>query len=88
MASALLDRLRGWSRRRRIIVGASVAILVIIIIGVGVGFTERIKNAYPNYSRLNYTLADDYSGTDFFDKFDYFTKDGASFLFHGRKRGR
>lgn len=30
-------------------------------------------NSYPDYSALNYTLQDTYSGTNFFDNFDYFT---------------
>lgn len=81
MGAGLPNSLRGWSRRRWITIGVSAATVLIIIIGVAVGVTEIKKNAYPDYSRLNYTLADTYSGTDFFDNFDYFSGDGGSFSF-------
>ncbi|KAH8772640.1 glycoside hydrolase family 16 protein [Diaporthe sp. PMI_573] len=60
-----------WRRRTWAIL---VAILVVIIIVVVVVVTMLQKNnAYPNYKRLVYTLSDEYSGSEFFDDFDYYT---------------
>jgi hypothetical protein len=62
---------RGWSLRTKIIVGGfTVAVIVGVIVGAIVG-TKR--NRYPDYTPLKYRLVDDYSGTSFFDKFDYFS---------------
>ena len=62
---------RGWSSRKKWIIGACV---VVVIVAVIVGAVEGVKaNAYPNYSQLNYTLADTYSGSSFFDDFEYYT---------------
>lgn len=53
------------------IIGAvGVAILVIVIV---VPVEVAKENAYPDYSAINYTLADTYSGESFFDYFEYFT---------------
>jgi hypothetical protein len=61
----------GWSGRRKLIIGACV---VVVIVAVIVGAVEGVKaNAYPNYSQLNYTLIDSYSGSSFFDNFEYYT---------------
>ncbi|KAK7534089.1 glycoside hydrolase family 16 protein [Phyllosticta citribraziliensis] len=46
------------------------AIIVAIICGAYFGVRA---NKYPNYNKLNYTLRDTYSGSDFFDRFEYFT---------------
>jgi len=62
---------RGWSLRTKLIVcGFTVAVIVGVIVGAVVG-TKR--NRYPDYAPLKYRLVDDYSGTSFFDKFDYFS---------------
>lgn len=62
---------RGWSLRRKLIVAACVAVIIVAVI---VGAVEGVKaNAYPDYSRLNYSPADVYSGASFFDNFEYFT---------------
>lgn len=62
---------RGWSLRTKLIVGGvAVAVIVGVVVGAVVG-TKR--NRYPNYTPLKYRLVDDYSGTSFFDKFDYFS---------------
>ncbi|KAI1375269.1 glycoside hydrolase family 16 protein [Hypoxylon crocopeplum] len=59
-----------WRKRTWAIV---VAILVVIIVVAVVAPVEVAKaNRYPDYTRLNYSLADEYSGTTFFDNFDYF----------------
>lgn len=51
-----------------------IAAVVIVIVAVVVGAVLGTKaNAYPDYSAINYTLVDTYSGTTFFDDFDYFT---------------
>lgn len=62
---------RGWSGRRKLIIGACV---VVVIVAVIVGAVEGVKaNAYPNYTQLNYTLVDTYSGSSFFNNFEYYT---------------
>ncbi|EME47622.1 glycoside hydrolase family 16 protein [Dothistroma septosporum NZE10] len=62
---------RHWSKVAILCaIGAAVLLIVGVIIGAVLGSRA---NAYPNYSALSYTLADTYSGTDFFDNFDYFT---------------
>jgi hypothetical protein len=53
------------------ILGAALIIALIIIIAVVVVVSRA--NRYPDYSRLNYNLVDTYSGTSFFDNFNYFT---------------
>ncbi|KAK5011729.1 glycoside hydrolase family 16 protein [Cryomyces antarcticus] len=62
---------RNWTRG--IIVGVivgAVVILVVIVVGAVLGTRA---NEYPSYSKLTYSLQDTYSGTSFFDNFDYFT---------------
>lgn len=61
---------RNWSKRLRIgvIVGAVLLIAIIIIAAV----LGARANSYPDYSALNYTLQDTYTGPGFFDNFDYF----------------
>jgi hypothetical protein len=62
---------RGWSGRRKLIIGACV---VVVIVAVIVGAVEGVKaNAYPSYSQLNYTLVGTFSGSSFFDNFEYYT---------------
>ncbi|KAI1419101.1 concanavalin A-like lectin/glucanase domain-containing protein [Xylaria sp. FL1777] len=61
---------RYWRTRTWAIVGVAIAVILIIVIAVPVKVTEN--NRYPNYSKLDYTLADEYSGSTFFDNFDYF----------------
>lgn len=63
--------LHGLSKKTWMIIGAvGVAILVIVIV---VPVEVAKENAYPNYSAINYTLTDTYSGESFFDYFEYFT---------------
>ncbi|KAL2010734.1 hypothetical protein VTN00DRAFT_6541 [Thermoascus crustaceus] len=62
---------RGWSLRKKAIVGIIVIVIIVVVI---VGAVEGWKtNRYPNYSRLNYSLRDTYEGTSFFDNFQYFS---------------
>lgn len=62
---------RNWSKKTLMaVIAGSVLIIAAIIVGAVVGSEE---NSYPDYSALDYTLLDTYSGTDFFDNFDYFT---------------
>lgn len=62
---------RGWSVCKKV---AAVAIILVIIVVVIVVTVEGVKaNRYPNYKPLNYTLADTFEGTSFFDNFDYFS---------------
>jgi hypothetical protein len=61
----------GWSGRKKLIIAGCV---VVVIVAVIVGAVEGVKaNAYPNYSQLNYTLVDTFSGSSFFDNFEYYT---------------
>lgn len=63
--------LHGLSKKTWMIIGAvGVAILVIVIV---VPVEVAKENAYPDYSAINYTLTDTYSGESFFDYFEYFT---------------
>ncbi|KAJ5123932.1 Concanavalin A-like lectin/glucanase subgroup [Penicillium bovifimosum] len=62
---------RGWSLKKKILVAIGiVAVILAIILGSVLGVRA---NRYPNYSKLNYTLKDSYSGSSFFDDFEYFT---------------
>lgn len=48
------------------------AFVVIVIIAIAVGAYEGTKaSAYPNYSKLTYTIQDRFQGEDFFDNFYY-----------------
>ncbi|KAI9740573.1 MAG: hypothetical protein M1834_005154 [Cirrosporium novae-zelandiae] len=60
-----------WNKKMLLLsIGAVVAI---IVIAVAVAVVEVRKNRYPNYSKLSYSIEETYSGTGFFDKFEYFT---------------
>lgn len=62
---------RGWSKCTILIV---LGVVAAVIIAVVVGAVEGTKkNRYPDYSKLNYRLVEEYSGTTFFDKFDYYS---------------
>ncbi|KAI8623821.1 glycoside hydrolase family 16 protein [Xylariaceae sp. FL1651] len=62
---------RYWRRRTWVIVAAVIVVILVIVIVVPVEVTKA--NRYPNYSKLNYALKDEYSGSTFFDNFNYFT---------------
>jgi len=81
---------RNWGWKRWAAAGLALAVLIIIIVVPSVVVTRN--NRYPDYSRLTYSLKDTYSGTTFFDNFDYgngtdktdgfvnyVTKEGAAF---------
>ncbi|OTB07699.1 glycoside hydrolase family 16 protein [Hypoxylon sp. CI-4A] len=61
---------RYWRKRTWAIVAAIIVVILIIVIVVPIEVTKA--NKYPDYSRLNYSLSDNYTGTSFFDKFNYF----------------
>ncbi|KAJ5365965.1 hypothetical protein N7517_008851 [Penicillium concentricum] len=61
---------RGWSLCTKLIVSATAIVIILAAILIPV---EIIQNKYPNYTPINYTLADTYSGRNFFDQFTYFT---------------
>jgi len=63
--------LRSWTKKQLLLAGLGVVIIVAIVIVIAVVVSK--KNEYPNYSQINYTLKDTFSGTSFFDNFDYFT---------------
>ncbi|KAI1168961.1 concanavalin A-like lectin/glucanase domain-containing protein [Nemania serpens] len=58
-----------WRVRTWVIAGV---VLVVIIIAIVVPVKVTEANRYPNYSTLDYSLIDEYSGSTFFDNFDYF----------------
>ncbi|KAI1406549.1 glycoside hydrolase family 16 protein [Hypoxylon fuscum] len=60
-----------WRKRTWAIVAVILAVIIVVCVVAPVEVAKA--NRYPDYYRLNYTLADEYSGTSFFDKFDYFT---------------
>lgn len=63
--------LHGLSKKTWMIIGGVAVAVVVIVIVVPVEVAK--ENAYPDYTALNYTLADTYSGESFFDYFDYYT---------------
>ncbi|KAJ5677597.1 uncharacterized protein N7477_003230 [Penicillium maclennaniae] len=64
---------RGWSLTKKLAaaVGA-VVVIVAVIVGAVLGVRA---NRYPNYTKLDYSLVDTYSGSDFFNNFYYATSD-------------
>ncbi|KAE9364550.1 glycoside hydrolase family 16 protein [Stipitochalara longipes BDJ] len=60
-----------WGKRAWAGFVAVVVLIIVIIIIVAVEVTKN--NAYPDYTQLSYSLAETYSGSSFFDNFDYFT---------------
>ncbi|KAI0398313.1 glycoside hydrolase family 16 protein [Xylariaceae sp. FL0594] len=61
---------RYWRKRTWAGVIFALAAIIVIVVVVPVKVTQA--NRYPNYSKLNYTVADEYSGASFFDNFNYF----------------
>ncbi|PYH39671.1 glycoside hydrolase family 16 protein [Aspergillus neoniger CBS 115656] len=62
---------RSWSVLTKSLVAGG---LVVIIVALVVGIYEGTKpSSYPDYSALSYKLADTYSGSSFFDEFEYYT---------------
>ncbi|KAJ5972993.1 Concanavalin A-like lectin/glucanase subgroup [Penicillium vulpinum] len=62
---------RGWSLKSKIFLALGV---VVVIVAVIVGAVLGVRaNQYPDYSKLEYSLKDNYSGSSFFDNFEYFT---------------
>lgn len=62
---------RGWSLMKKIFLAAGIiAVIVAVVVGAVLGVRA---NRYPNYSKLDYSLRDEFSGTSFFDNFEYFT---------------
>lgn len=78
---------REWGKKAWIAVGAIVVLVIVIVVIIAVEVSK--KNKYPDYTKLNYSLAEtcefllffpgqnsNYcpdSGDSFFDGFDYFT---------------
>ncbi|PWY88592.1 hypothetical protein BO94DRAFT_464451 [Aspergillus sclerotioniger CBS 115572] len=62
---------RSWSLLTKLIIAGGV---VVVIVALVVGIYEGTKSSsYPDYSALSYRLADTYSGSSFFDEFEYYT---------------
>ncbi|KAI5865580.1 glycoside hydrolase family 16 protein [Durotheca rogersii] len=61
---------RYWRKRTwAIVVGVLVAIIIVAVV---TPIEVAKRNRYPDYYRIDYALADEYSGTTFFDQFNYF----------------
>lgn len=64
---------RGWSLTKKLSAAvAAVVIIVAVIVGAVLGVRA---NRYPSYTKLDYSLVDTYSGSDFFNNFYYATSD-------------
>ncbi|CAG8981220.1 hypothetical protein HYALB_00012549 [Hymenoscyphus albidus] len=61
---------KGWGKKAWI--GIFIAFVIIVIVVVVPSVVVTRNNRYPDYTRLNYTLTDTYSGENFFDNFNYF----------------
>jgi hypothetical protein len=62
---------RGWSLKNKIFLAAGI---VVVIVAIVVGSVLGVKaNRYPNYSKLDYSLVDTFSGSSFFNNFEYYT---------------
>lgn len=62
---------RGWSLKKKLFLAAGI---IVVIVAVIVGAVLGVRaNRYPDYSKLDYSLKDTYSGSSFFDNFEYFT---------------
>jgi len=48
---------RHWGKKGWIMVGIALAVIVAIAVPVGIT-VDRARNRYPNYAKLNYTLAE------------------------------
>lgn len=53
---------------------AGIAVVLVVAAAVVGGVLGARANKYPDYTKLTYSLVDTYSGTDFFDNFDYYTE--------------
>lgn len=51
----------------------AVGLVAVVIVVLVVALVVSRANRYPDYPRLSYSLVDTYSGTSFFDNFNYFT---------------
>lgn len=63
---------KGWTKRCWLI--SAIVFVIIAVVVIAVSVVEVKENAYPNYSKLDYHLVDTYSGTSFFDNFDFFSE--------------
>ena len=65
---------RGWSLRRKLIVGAIIpaAVIIAVIVGAVEGTKRR---EYPSYTPLNYKLTDSYTPANFLSRFNYYSGD-------------
>lgn len=62
---------KSWSRKTVLIaLGAAIVALIVLIVAIYFGVNN---SSYPDYTPLTYQLQDTYTGSSFFDNFDYFT---------------
>lgn len=69
---------RGWSIRKRFLVGGGIVTclaIIGIVVGAVLGTRRREENYYDYsvYRPLGYTLVDEYTPSNFFDRFDYYS---------------
>lgn len=60
-----------WPRWAKIV--GALAVVVVIIVAIVGGVEGSKSSAYPDYSKLTYSLTDTYNPSDFFSNFDFFT---------------
>ncbi|CAK7202103.1 hypothetical protein SEUCBS139899_004823 [Sporothrix eucalyptigena] len=74
-----------WSKKvwALLVLGVAIVIAIVVPVAVVVSRNNAEANKYPDYTQLNYTLKDTYSGESFFDNFNYFnTYDPADGFVH------
>jgi hypothetical protein len=64
---------RGWSLIKKVLVGLGA--IVFIIVAILAPYYGVKLSRYPKYTPLDYRIVDTYSGTTFFDQFNYFTEE-------------
>ncbi|KAF2156536.1 glycoside hydrolase family 16 protein, partial [Myriangium duriaei CBS 260.36] len=69
---------RSWTGKIKLAVTVGLLILVGAIVGGVIGGKKKGAPSYPDYSYLQYSLSDAYTGEDFFNNFDYVTDKSAT----------
>lgn len=60
--------------RRTWVIILLVSLICLLAIIAGVAYHVWKSNRYPNYTKLNYALKDEFKGPAFFDNFDFFSQ--------------
>ena len=63
-----------WTKKGWAIFAGGAAVVIAVVVAVAVVVTKnKSSDSYPSYAAVNYTLVDTYSGSVFFENFNYFT---------------